>query len=734
MIIENPEFLLLLPIALLAAKELFGTDGYGRKISAVRTALIVFLALAASSPAITQTNQLTQSQSVNVFLDNTTSTRVLQDPELPSNLQEKVVASGNSSKIFSLTADNLEENTYNLLVTDGQTEEPKSEIVDAAESKNVTVSIYKSESKEESSVKIEGPSTTVPDASNEYTVKISSASSDPVSTNVTLDEEVIFSGLVNSSYSFERSFDSEGQHTMKASISSQDVFQENNQYFKTVEVSEKPEILSIGSRGVLEDKLSEFYKVENRNSPPPDLNEYYAVLMKEKAEGSNLEDYLAEGNGLVYTGSFEESIPSYLPLEKSSSEEEEAGANVILLVDISKSTGSGEFKEVSESNQSKESIRVASALVETLGKNNQLGVVAYAESPRLVSQPASLALDRASIIDKISRIGPVREPTFHDLGIKGASEMTAENDTIVMLSDGKIGIYNRQNVAQKTRKRASELDSKLITVGMGEDPNQPFLEDLAKRADGYYLENSEAGRLNFRFGAGGGESEYTPIKVVNPQHFITRDLVLDSTTTGFQPVKTTSSADELVAGSDGQEFLSTWRYGLGRVAAFSAGQQNLERTIESDPELVSRTVSWAVGEPQRKRDEWTDIQDASRPKSPLVRSSYNHEELTRSSEDLYTFELSKPGLGLHKWRGETYAYNYHREKSDVGLNQDKLSEIAQETGGKIYDSENIDKISQNVPETDNTVENQVSLSPVFLVVALLLFLSEVGFRKLNGRL
>ncbi|MFB6099756.1 MAG: hypothetical protein ABEK16_00650 [Candidatus Nanohalobium sp.] len=738
MMLQNPEFLVLLPLALLALKLIPRGENYTRKVAGTRTLVIVLLVAAAAGPAITQVKQATTEQKINILIDNTTSARVLEK-NVPVDGTRTVFIQGNNSRIFSQAASTIEQGSYNLLVTDGQTEEQTSELVKTAKRKNATVSIYRPETRVEAAVRIEGPFTTVLGAQNTFQVKISSTREKPVPVNITLDGEVIYTGKINDSYSFNRKFQLKGQHTIQAAITSNDIFTRNNRYYKTVEVREKPEILAIGKTGILEQNLKKFYEVDNRQNLPENLEDYYTVIMKKPLDSQRLRNYIADGNGLMYTGSMER-IPSYLPVQKDQKEDEEAGARVIILIDISASTGSCQskntdvcFKVGEQGKVSKESLRIAYSLVDTLKKSNEVGVVAYNRESYLVSEPKSLAYSRKEIKRKISKISP-SGPSFHDLGIRGAASLAEKNDTVVMLSDGRIGVYNRQNIAFKTRTEANAMEAKLITVGMGEDPNKPLLKDIAKTTGGYYLENKEAGRLKFRFGSGGGESQYTPIAVVNPNHFITEGLELDGATTGFKPVKTKRSANTLVSGSNGKEFLSTWRYGLGRVAAFSAGGKNLDRTVKTDPGLISRTVSWTVGNPQRKKDRWLDVSDASRPEKPEVSASYQLKGLTRQSRDLYIGELEKPGLGIHSWRNETYAYNYHPEIRKIGLNQDKLSKIAQKTGGSIFDFSNAGEINEEVEEIDRTVRQQVSLAPFLLLAALIVFLAEVGYRKMNGRL
>ena len=742
MIIQNIEFLILVPVLLYPILIAYRKEGYGRKNSVNRTMIALILILAAASPAITQTVEAQTEQKLNILWDNTTSMKAVENPEIQVSGTEKTFISGNNSKIFTQASQNIEPQSENLLITDGQTEETSEQLINKANRLDTSISIYHVKDKEESSVWIEGPSTTVPGANNEFTVKTSSTKETAQPVTVRLDGKGIFSGRINESYSFERKFDSEGQHTLKASLNSTDIFQSNNKYFKTVSVREKPEILVIGENGGLKDSLEQFYTVETSQTVPEDLSQYYTVILKKPLESSKIKSYLSEGNGLMYTGTLNQSIPDYLPVKKSESSEEDSGAKVVIVIDASEGTG-GECIEGTEDfciersttgGSAKESIEIAYGLVDSLNENNRVGVTAYNRDSYLVSETQSLAYNRDSIKKSISRITP-EGPSFHDKGLEGGNQLVDSNDTVVMLTDGKIGDYERnRNVPFKLRTQANSMDAKLITVGMGENPNQLLLEGIAENTGGYYLENDEAGRLKFNFGAGGGETEYTPIAVTDPTHFITEGLELEGSTTGFDEVDVKKAGRSLVSGSNAKEALSTWRYGLGRVAAFSADDENLGRIKVSDPDLVSKTVSWTVGNPQRKKKDWKNVEDAERPEKPVAEASYQLQGLTQESDNLYTADLMPRSLGFHEWQGEMYAYNYNTEKKRLGQDMDKLSAVAQETGGKIYSSENIGKLSEDLDEISRQVKEKISLSPYLVSLALILFLAEVGYRKRKGRL
>ena len=56
--------------------------------------------------------------------------------------------------------------------------------------------------------------------------------------------------------------------------------------------------------------------------------------------------------------------------------------------------------------------------------------------------------------------------------------------------------------------------------------------------------------------------------MVNKNHYITSDLDINGTITGFNDVTPKPGAQKLVAMTDGKPVLTAWRYGLGRAWPF----------------------------------------------------------------------------------------------------------------------------------------------------------------------
>lgn len=729
--LEHPILLgllaLIIPVLLIGIRQ---DKGFKKFITATKAVSICLIVLAAASPFIQVEEQLNKDPELTMLVDNSRSAELIEESEIKFEdvkLDTKVIASGNQSNLNQGIIRNLQKNTAYLVLSDLQSSESLQPAVDRARQINATLNILKPEMDEDASISLSGPESTVPDAENVYTVRTySTADGEKPKPELRLDgEKVDLEKKSPNRYIFEKNFQEKGRHTLEARISTEDRFNSNNRFYKTVKVAEKPKILIIGSKGALESRLSEFYKLEYRNELPNDLSDYYAVISKEKIDDEEVADYVARGNGLITTGEIKEDN-TILPIELSESDQDSKGAKIMLVIDISTSTGSD--------GSVKKSKKIAYSLAEKLPFNNKLGAVAYNQKSYPLSEPKPLATNRADLKTKISRLETGKN-SFHHVGLEAAKEQMGSEGNIIMITDGKLTTYGlKQDTDRKSKRIASSLDPRLITVGVGEGKNEAFLRDLASRGDGIYMDAKQSGRLNFMFKAGGAQQRTGRLVKVNRYHFITDGLPkLNTRTADYESVKPKPGADLLVTSTGGKPFLTTWRYGLGRVASFSGGTADLGTTVSTDPRLVTRSVSWAVGQPERKKDKWLRIKDGREDENVQVRASYKTGDLKRQGEELYTKEISPESAGFHRFQDKVFGYSYNPEIEQIGYNSENQF-LATKTGGKVFGAEEKEKIKDTVKNFNNRkVTEKKSLSAYLLLAALIVFLAEVGYRKRKGK-
>ncbi len=723
---ERPMALALLVLALPVLYRAVRRDDRVKQVAGLlRGLLVALLAVAVAGPTVAVDDAVHREPTLTVLSDESMSTSLLDPVDLQMDgvqTERAVVAGGNSSKLKQGILRHLEPDTNYVVVSDFQDPDGLDGLAERFNEVNATLNAVKPAETEEYAVRVEGPDTTVPGAEVRFTVHVSSTRTPP-EPQVELDgEPVELESAGDGRWTFTTTFSGQDTHRIVASLPVDDRYDLNDRYFKAVEVAEKPEILVVGGEGGLGAELERFYDVSYADDVPDDLSDYYAVVLKKDVDG--LTRYAMEGNGVVYTGDPDDEALDILPVKVVPGDEQAKGTKIALSIDISVSTaGSGV----------KQSKQIAYNLVELLPFNNRVGAVAYNREAFLVSTPKPLSLNREKLQDRIARLQP-SGPSFHNNGIRGAAAALNGTGNIIWISDGKIGGFGaNEDVPQKTRDAAEDLDVRLITIAVGDDANTDFLQRVTDRAGGMFLDASETGRLKFVFRAGGASGEASRLVVVQPDHFITRGTELTGSAAGFDGVAPRRGADLLVTGTGGQPFLTTWRYGLGRVAAFSGGNRELSHVRQADTQLLLRTVSWAVGVPDRKEDRWIDIGDAHQPAPVEVQASHPADGLKRQSDDLYTGELQPGERGFHTFAGETYAYNYNQELARIGT-QDVQS-VVRQTGGEVYSPDEMDALrEQAVQFSSRTVPTKTPRTNYVLMAALLVFLTEVGYRKLNGRL
>ncbi|MDY6761657.1 MAG: VWA domain-containing protein [Candidatus Nanohaloarchaea archaeon] len=718
--------LLLLPVLPVLYSAVHREDRFRQVTTLLRAALLVLLVGAVAGPTVTTQQPVHSQPRLTVLVDQSMSTSVLEQPSLQFDgveVRRRTIAAGNTSDLKQGILRHLEPDTNYVAVSDFQTSGTLDGVAERFNAVNSTLNVLNPASEHEAAVRIEGPDTTVPGAETRFTVHVSATGSVPTP-QVQVDGETVKpqkSG--KGAWTFTRSFETEGSHRVTASIPASDRYDVNDQYFKAVEVAEKPEVLVVGKRGGMGAALERFYDVTYRSEPPEDLEEYYAVVLKKDVDG--MERYAMQGNGVVYTGDPSDAAMDILPVRTTADGRQSEGTKIVLAVDISVSTA--------EEGKVKRSKQIAYNLVELLPFNNRAGAVAYNRDAYLVSRPQPLSLHRDRLKQKIARLQP-SGPSFHNAGLKGAAELLNSTGNIIWITDGKIGgLGANEQVPARTRQVAQNLDVRLITVAVGGDANTEFLRQVTDTANGMFLDASEAGRLQFVFAAGGAAGKASRLVVVDPSHFITQREELSAAATGFDPVTPRRGADLLVTGTGGQPFLTAWRYGLGRVAAFSGGNRELTQLRRDDPSLLLRTVSWAVGEPDRKEDRWVDIENGHVGSPVQVRASHPVDGLKRQSSSLYTGELEPGRSGFHTFAGKTYAYNYNPELSRVGYRS--VEGLARQTGGEVFQPDETAAIREQARQfSTRTVPTKTPVTNYLLVAALAVFLGEVGYRKMNGRL
>ncbi len=741
--------------------------------------VVLLLAVAAASPAVqTETEQVSQREIIH--LNDKSASMMTDGPNISIegvSINSKTLASGNTSNLQKALLNRVESNKTYLVRTDLQGLDNTEKIVEEYNRRNSSINVFKTDLEREASVSISGPDVAVPGAQNSYTARISSTDGEERRVRILVDGEEKITETKSGEIRFKESFDQEGYHRIEARIlNASDGYSVNNRYYKSVKVIEKPELLVIGDEGQLNNRLSEFYDITQRERVPDDLSQYYSVVLKKNlANPGEIRPYLIDGNGLMYTG---DGTMDILPVERSQERDETVNPSMVMALDVSET----EFCSGENCNRIdvETSRSFGLSVVKSLNQDypgTELGMLAYSDGYFPLVEPGVLRENSDRMGNSLRRLRLRGGDEYHQLGIHESAKMLNGSGNILLVTDGVIpaaGVYSNAFRLDKTgqpknidsdlypsdfdiskrsinmypekyrnyildyieNRMPEEVDIYTVAVGNESQKNLPFLRDLAAEGGGTAFDSVDEFYENppEDIGGGGyGENKY--LKKVNYNHYITSSFgELNVATSNFDQVKTRDSARKLVATSGGRPALSSWRYGLGRVASFSAGGKDLEQVLSQEPGLVSRTVSWTVGDPQRKENSTVNVDSARRGGQVVISSEQEMEGLTRKSEGRYEARIRPNETGFHSFQEHEFTYNYRKELQGLGYRDSELEQLASRTGGEVLTPEELDSLRSEATVTESEVTETRSLSVFFLLAALLVFLGQVGYRKFNGLL
>jgi hypothetical protein len=523
---------------------------------------------------------------------------------------------------------------------------------------------------------------------------------------------------------------------------------------KTVKVEKKPKLLFVtASSSPLQAIFRPLYDLTVVQSlTGVSLQEYSAVVLNDIPESQvntdQLGAFIDDGNGVVVFGgknSFDKgnykdsTLESLLPVSVGTGQEgNQKSVNVVLLIDISASTGT-EFGTGSSSSVEEVEKALAVGILNDLRPEDRVGVVAFNSGYYTVSELTPASAERN---DKISRVQRLiyTGSTFIDEGLKGARLMLAQEEgskNIVILSDGKSG--NKEDGLTGARY-ASEMGMKVYAVGVGEGTNSDYMRAIAQAGNGVYFEPSEAQKLKIIFGnSQAAPNDKMKLEKLDSTHFITSGVKLNARLTGFNQVVQKPNAEVLVATAENRPVLSVWRFGLGRIVAFSTDDGKAwagELVNRENSVLVSRAVNWAIGDLGRNKafdvsvkdtflgnDFTVDVTSDSMPTSEKL-------SFSKIGERVYRADFTPTTAGWYDFFDAKAATNYPLELLNTGYNPD-LGVLVQATGGQIFKPEQTTEILNKVREDSKRMTtSEKSLAWIPLAIALAVFLFDIFIRKL----
>lgn len=759
----RPLALLALPVAaaVVAGLLLYRRNGLATRrtrlaLLATRLVIVTCLVVAAAGPVTIATEQVGGDPAVTILEDRSESMAV--QPAVVDDLatdveaegvavDRQVIAEGERSRVGDGVVANLDAEGSVLLVSDGQVTAGRDldTAATAARELNATVNaVALSPDRTERAVRIEGPERTTAGIDAEFAVVVdgveSEAGTDPAELVVSVDgEEVERTEVsdVGTTVSVRRTFSSPGSHRITARLAADDRFEENDVARATVEVVPEPRVLYVADGEYpLADYLDRLYDVQTAESVPGDLDGYQTVVLQNvPAESAGnvtaLQDHVLAGNGLVVVGgddAYENGgyatsrLGAMVPVREG--EGRDRNARVVLLVDISGSAAEGMTQQKA----------IALDALAQLGDEAEVGVVAFNREAYEIAQPRQLGTDRELLGSRIRRLEP-GGGTDIAAGLAGASDMLGDGSgTVILVSDGGDDLEPSASAAAGLRERGHRV----ISVGAGDRIDAEVLGAVGDASGGAYVRPDETDRLRIVFDETdegfGGDS----LTVVDRGHFVTAGATTTATLPESNDVVVKRGGTHLVATARGDPAMAAWHYGVGRVVSITAhgGDGRLHGLLsEPDSLLVTRSVNWAIGDPERGRQGVT-VPDTRVGESTTAvyrgdeRPSVSDPSFERVDEERYEASIRPDEPGYERVLDAEYAVEYPVEYAEVGRSP-ALDRLVAGTGGRTFAPDDGEAIAEAVASQvrrERRVRTSRDWVPLFL--ALVVFLGEVCIRRL----
>ena len=728
-------------------------------VLAARTLAVLLLVASLAAPYLITEVAVAGDKNVKLLVDQSKSFSLF-DQSVATTVEEnlkdlfptsvKTIASGTESHLGDEILGSMSQNDNIFLITDGNTNGGRTltDLGFYATVLNVTVNaINVLQLQKDASVTILGPSKTVSNVENNFYVVVENPSQLSYTVVVTIDgEEVLREDTAETQIPVTHTF-SEGQHQMVAEILLADTFTENNKFYKTLEVLPKPKVLFISPEGSpLQPVLDELYVVTRRSKLPSTLEEfqeYSSIVLNDiptltNAQVELLSSFVVDGNGLFVVGgvnSFDFGnyegtlLETLLPVRVGQGEQIEGDTNVVVVIDISASTGQG-FGGNSVVDVEKAQ---AISIINDLRPTDNVAVVAFNAEAFPLTTLLPVKDNKNTFVNQIQRLKD-GGGTVIAAGLASAINIVSNkigSKQIVLISDGKTQAPDQ---ALAMAQEANRQGIQVYTVGVGESTDEEQLRRLAYAGGGTYSAPSQVQRLRLafdRFDAQGEDrSAGWHLGIADTNHFITQDLEIDASVGGFNQVVPKSAARALI---------TVWLFGLGRVAVLSTDDGTWyggELLSPKNSQIISRSINWAIGDLNRKREYYVDVKDTfiDQPLEIWVRSpqtpdtsSYAFEKV---DERLYHAQHTASKTGFQNVLGKTVAVNYNSEYQKIGLN-DELENFVVRSGGMMVDPDDVEAMKALVESASlRTKKTTKYYRWPFLFIALLILLIEICVRRI----
>lgn len=749
-----------------------------------------------------------QTSSMGVFA-NETGTRLYE--ALTANTPTSLIKlTGDKTSLGDAVTQYAGSGNQIVLVSDANNNAGKSlvEALEFAKTTQTPVYLVQPELKaNDLSVELLGDKTVVVDNQNMFEIVVRQASEQ----NSSYFLEVLVDGQLSQSREFtlngrnntndtipiSQVFNTLGAHnlTVRISPSGQDLNKINNEFTKSVYVIPKPKITLVTNQpnSPLASVLNSLYEVSTVANFPGGadaLNETKVIVLDNQhirslseADMREIKRYVSNGGGLIVVGGeraynfgnyLNSSLEEVLPVLSKPSEYK-GGRNLILILDVSPSTRD-------HGTQADILGNAIHILRNPNLKDANVAVIAFGSQAYDVSGGfvfLGLPQNQAVLEEKIRRLtADEQSKTSLDQGLNTTKDLLTGKEgrlDAIIISDG--AIEDSYEASLKTAQDLKAMGVNLYFVQIRSPaPSQTnkarqyyaelLMKDIGLENNYMMINRTEEGQEPERVNIDLGPVEKPPeqneeenltltsyaLYIYSPDNFITKNLNLTSNITGYNDVTPKAGAERLViTAATGKPVLTTWRYGLGRVAAFTTDNGDGDGTRwatglynESNAKLISGMTNWAIANPRAETGAVVDAPDTwlGTPSNltlvmydqgiPRLNLDKTPLELALTGRNTYEASVNPESIGIHDISGYPLAVNYPLEYRDIGLNKD-IEPLIIATGGKIYTEQEARALllKDARENSQREVTEPVSLKVYILLLALLIYLSEIVARRLK---
>ncbi len=504
-----------------------------------------------------------------------------------------------------------------------------------------------------------------------------------------------------------------------------------------------------------------------------------------------LEDFVhARGGGLVFAGgghsygdralqgtALESMLPVTLEARRPRPGKRDPLA-LFLVIDRSNSMGfNSRIGTLRDGEKLRYAIKAGMAVVKQLKDHDSVGVIAFDARPHEIAPLATLKTNREKLLGALPRIVESGGTDFFDALVNAGEQLTQSRISrkhVVLLTDGDTNRSGRGEYRALISKLASSGIS-VTTIRIGDNTvNLKLLQDISEGTGGsfHHVENAQMlpdlmlrdtsralRRLTPR------TQRFFPALADEHQLLAGTDEgeIPHLTDYAFSKPKATSETLLQVARSDRKDpILSVWRYGVGRVAAFTASPSEGAETWPAWKGFVrfwSQLVSWAARseseddfaiESFRYRDATTIVARTFRRASDIDSMSgrldiggdsldleFSADESARFRAETIPLPAGRYPLRLRQRRNgavrelETVVavpaqlQEEIKEYDHSGDNEELLRELSLRTGGKIAPG-----VREVTDRPAGTRSVSYPLTAVLIPLAMLAFFADIALRRI----